>query len=93
MLTWRVRANTAGVQAIRLSDHTLLANFYGAGTVDDVTVSGPASVALGRSGGGWLLAVSDPTQLQDSIEVTVRRTTVKVPLKGTFGATQVVPLR
>ncbi|HEY3708392.1 MAG TPA: polysaccharide lyase 8 family protein [Amycolatopsis sp.] len=93
VLAWRVRANTAGAQAIRLADHTLLANFYSAGTVDEVTVSGPASVALGRSGGSWSIAVSDPTQLQDSVEVTVRHTTVKVPLKGTFGATQVVPLR
>ncbi|QRP49012.1 polysaccharide lyase 8 family protein [Amycolatopsis sp. FDAARGOS 1241] len=92
VLAWRVRANTSTVQAIRLWDNTLLANFYKADTVDEVTVSGPASVALGRSGSGWQLAVSDPTQLQDSVRVTVRRQTVEVPLKGTFGATQVVHL-
>ncbi|MFI5611416.1 polysaccharide lyase 8 family protein [Amycolatopsis sp. NPDC051903] len=92
VLAWRVRANTSAVQAIRLWDNTLLANFYKADTVDEVTVSGPASVALGRSGSGWQLAVSDPTQLQDSVRVTVRRQTVEVPLKGTFGATQVVHL-
>ncbi|MEW2504661.1 polysaccharide lyase 8 family protein [Amycolatopsis sp. NPDC047767] len=92
VLAWRVRANTAAVQAIRLWDNTLLANFYKADTVDEVTVSGPASVALGRSGSGWQLAVSDPTQSQDSVRVTVRRQTVEVPLKGTFGATQVVHL-
>jgi hyaluronate lyase len=93
VLAWRVRANTTTAQAVRLVDHTLLANFYSAGTVDEVTVSGPASVALGRSGGSWSLAVSDPTQLQDSVEVTVRRTKVTVPLKGTFGATKVVSLQ
>ncbi|WP_020660288.1 polysaccharide lyase 8 family protein [Amycolatopsis benzoatilytica] len=90
-LAWRVRANTAEVQALRLWDNTLLANFYTAGTVDDVTVSGPASVAVGRTGKGWQLAVSDPTQLQDSVRVTVRRRTVDVPLSGSCGATKIIP--
>lgn len=91
-LAWRVRANTAAVQAIRLWDATLLANFFTAGSVDEVAVSGPASVALGRVKNGWQLAVSDPTQLQDVIRVTVRRKVVEVPVKNTFGATQVVSL-
>ncbi|MEV6906801.1 polysaccharide lyase 8 family protein [Amycolatopsis sp. NPDC051071] len=91
-LAWRVRANTAAVQAIRLWDATLLANFFAAGSVDEVSVSGPASVALGRVRNGWQLAVSDPTQKQDVIRVTVRRKTVEVPVTGTFGATQVVSL-
>ncbi|WP_336161944.1 polysaccharide lyase 8 family protein [Amycolatopsis sp. VC5-11] len=89
VLAWRVRANTPAVQALRLWDNTLLANFYSAGTVDEVSVSGPASVALGRNS----IAISDPTQLQDSVRVTVRRRTVEVPLKDTFGATKVVSLR
>ncbi len=87
---WRVRSNTETVQAVRLWDATLLANFFAAGSVDEVSVSGPASVALGRGNNGWQLAVSDPTQRQDVIKVTVRRKTVEVPVKGTFGATQVV---
>ncbi|EMD28381.1 polysaccharide lyase 8 family protein [Amycolatopsis azurea] len=87
---WRVRSNTATVQAVRLWNATLLANFFAAGSVDEVSVSGPASVALGRTGNGWQLAVSDPTQRQDVLRVTVRRKTVEVPVKDTFGATQVV---
>ncbi len=87
---WRVRANTAAVQAIRLWDATVLANFFAAGSVDEVSVSGPASVALGRVRDGWQLAVSDPTQQQDVIKVTIRRKTVEIPVEGTFGATQVV---
>jgi hyaluronate lyase len=90
--TWRVRSNTPVVQAVRLWDGTLLANFFAAGSVDDVSVSGPASVAVGRCGRGWQVAVSDPTQLQDSVTVTVRGKPVVVPVKGTFGATQVVPV-
>ncbi|MFD9958640.1 polysaccharide lyase 8 family protein [Amycolatopsis sp. NPDC058986] len=90
--SWRVRANTTSVQAVRLWDNTLLANFFGAGSVDEVTVSGPAAIALGRKDGRWQLAVSDPTQLQESVTVTVRRRKVVVPLKGTYGATKVVPL-
>ncbi len=89
---WRVRSNTPVVQAVRLWDATLLANFFAAGAVDEVSVSGPASVALGRGKHGWQLAVSDPTQLQDVIRVTVRRKVVEVPVKNTFGATQVVSL-
>ncbi|MBB4683053.1 polysaccharide lyase 8 family protein [Amycolatopsis jiangsuensis] len=92
-LSWRIRANTTTAQAVRLWDNTLLANFYGAGNVDEVTVSGPVSLALGRSDSGWQLAVSDPTQRQNHVTVTVRRRTVKVALAGTFGATQVIPLR
>ncbi|RSN52370.1 hyaluronate lyase [Amycolatopsis sp. WAC 04182] len=88
--SWRVRSNTATVQAVRLWDATLLANFFAAGSVDEVSVSGPASVALGRTRDGWHLAVSDPTQRQDVLRVTVRRKTFEVPVKGTFGATQVV---
>ncbi|WP_027945896.1 polysaccharide lyase 8 family protein [Amycolatopsis taiwanensis] len=90
--SWRVRANTASVQAIRLSDNTLLANFFAEGSVEEVSVSGPASIALGRKDGRWQLAVSDPTQLQESVTVTVRGKKVVVPLQGTYGATKVVPL-
>jgi hyaluronate lyase len=89
---WQVRANTATVQAVRLADSTLLANFFAAGSAGGVHVSGPASVAIGRSGPRTLLAVADPTQQQDSVTVTVRGKAVVVPLKGSFGATKVVAL-
>ena len=87
---WRVLANTPVVQAIRVAGGTVLANFFAAGSAGDVSVSGPASVAVGRCGARTQLAVSDPTQLQDSVTVTVRGRAVVVPLKGTFGATKVV---
>ncbi|MDS0135599.1 MULTISPECIES: polysaccharide lyase 8 family protein [unclassified Amycolatopsis] len=87
---WRVLANTPVVQAIRVTGGTVLANFFAAGSVGDVSVSGPASVAIGRCGARTQLAVSDPTQLQDSVTITVRGRAVEVPLKGTFGATKVV---
>ncbi|MGW3997275.1 polysaccharide lyase 8 family protein [Amycolatopsis sp. NPDC004772] len=88
---WRVLANTPVVQAIRVTGGgTVLANFFAAGSVGDVSVSGPASVAIGRCGARTQLAVSDPTQLQDSVTVAVRGRAVEVPLKGTFGATKVV---
>jgi hyaluronate lyase len=87
---WRVVANTPVAQAIRTIDGTLLANFFAAGSAGDVSVSGPASVAVGRCGFRTQLAVSDPTQLQDSVTVTVRGKAVMVPLKGTFGATKVL---
>lgn len=89
---WRVLANTSVVQALRTADGTLLANFFAAGSAGEVSVSGPASVALGRCGFRTQLAVSDPTQLQDSVTVTVRGKSVTVPLKGSFGATKVVSL-
>ena len=84
-----VLTNTSVAQAVRTGDGTVLANFFAAGSVGDVRVSGPASVAVGRR----QLAVSDPTQTQDSVTVTVRGKAVTVPLKGTFGATSLVPLR
>ncbi|GAA1959677.1 polysaccharide lyase 8 family protein [Amycolatopsis minnesotensis] len=89
---WRVRSNTPTAQAVRLWDNTLLANFFAAGAVDELSVSAPASVALGRSRAGCRLAVSDPTQQQDTIRVTVRRRTVEVKVAGTLGATQIIQL-
>ncbi|GAB2998993.1 polysaccharide lyase 8 family protein [Amycolatopsis acidiphila] len=92
VLAWRVLANTPAVQAIQLSDGTLLANFFAAGALGGVRVSGPASVALGRVGGAWQLAVTDPTQLQDTVRVTARGQAVSVPVSGAFGATRTVRL-
>jgi hyaluronate lyase len=88
----QVRANTPTVQAIRLPDGTLLANFFAAGSVDGVSVSGPASLALSREHRGGRLDIADPTQLQDSVRVSVRGHTVSVPLIGACGATRTVLL-
>ncbi|WP_410640870.1 polysaccharide lyase 8 family protein [Amycolatopsis sp. lyj-346] len=87
---WRVLANTPVAQAIRVAGGTVLANFFAAGSVGELSVSGPASVAFGRCGARTQLAVSDPTQLQDSVTVTVRGRSVVVPVRGTFGATKLV---
>jgi hyaluronate lyase len=38
-----------------------------------VTMSGPAAAMWGRTRDGWTLAVSDPTQLQSIVRVTVDR--------------------
>lgn len=89
---WDVVANTPAVQAIRLPDGTLLANFFQAGSAGGVRVSGPASLTLGRAGSSWQLAVADPTQLQDTVRVTARGQTVSVPVSGAFGATRTVRL-
>ncbi|WP_370948682.1 polysaccharide lyase 8 family protein [Amycolatopsis sp. cg5] len=91
-LAFRVRSNTTTAQAVKLWDNTLLANFFAAGTVDDVTVSGPASIAFGKVDGRWKLAVADPTHQQDTIKVTVRRKTIDVQVKDTFGATRLIDL-
>jgi hyaluronate lyase len=78
---WRVLANTAQVQAALL-DHDLDlagASFFAAGTVDPVTVSGPACVLWGSGRGrgagpdGWTIAVCDPTQTQNTIRLTFDR--------------------
>lgn len=89
---WELVANTPDVQAIRLLDGTLLANFFAAGSAGGIRVSGPASVALGRAGGAWQLSVADPTQLQDTVEVTARGRTAGVAVSGAFGATRTVRL-
>jgi hyaluronate lyase len=83
---WLVRTKTATAQAVLLWDNTLLANFLRCG------------LGRRRNGvrpgvdGGWRLTVSDPTQTQSSIRVTVRRNVVDVPLAGAYGATQTVNL-
>ncbi|MDI5978948.1 polysaccharide lyase 8 family protein [Amycolatopsis magusensis] len=91
-LSWRVRSNTAEVQAIRLWEGTLLANFFTGGTIDDLTVSGPASIAVERVRDGWQVAVADPTHLQQSIRVTILRKSVDVDVSGAQGATRTVKI-
>jgi hyaluronate lyase len=82
-----VQANTVGVQAVQLDDVTA-ANFWAAGSVGRVTVSAPASVLWSRGWGGWNFALSDPTQLQTSITVTVAGVGSKtIDVTGSLGAT------
>jgi hyaluronate lyase len=71
--SWRVLANTTAVQAVQLDDEVTGAAWYAAGEVDGVTMSGPAAAMWGRTRDGWTLAVSDPTQLQSVVRVTVDR--------------------
>jgi hyaluronate lyase len=67
----RVLANSVTKQAIALSQDLVAATFFAAGTVRDLTVSGPASVVWGRDRDGWHLALADPAQTQQHIRVTV----------------------
>jgi hyaluronate lyase len=75
---WRVLANTTAVQAVQLDDGVAGAAWYAAGVVDGVTMSGPAAAMWGRTRDGWTLAVSDPTQLQSVVRVTVDRAVRRV---------------
>ncbi|MCI2421725.1 polysaccharide lyase 8 family protein [Saccharopolyspora sp. K220] len=71
--SWQLRVNDPVVQAIRLwRNDVLLANFFAAGAADEVAVSGPASLVLGRAGRERRLAVADPTQRQEVVRVTLR---------------------
>jgi hyaluronate lyase len=83
-----VLANTAAVQAVQLDSDIVAANFWAAGSVGRVTVSAPASVLWSRGWGGWTFALSDPTQLQTSITVTVAGVgSHTVDVSGSLGAT------
>ncbi|WP_377272788.1 polysaccharide lyase 8 family protein [Peterkaempfera sp. SMS 1(5)a] len=67
-----VLANSTTVQAVHAARaQVTAANFFTAGSVAGITVSGPASVVQRRSGGRLTLAVSDPTCTQTSLTVTV----------------------
>jgi len=88
-----VLANTAVVQAVQLDSDVVGANFWAAGTVGRVSVSAPASVLWSRGWGGWHFAVSDPTQLQKSITVTVAGVgTHTVDVTASLGATHTFTL-
>ena len=85
---YQVLANTAAVQAVRLDSDITAANFWAAASVGRITVSAPASVLWSRGWGGWTFALSDPTQLQTSITVTVAGVgTHTVDVTGSLGAT------
>ena len=67
-----VLANTPALQAIHSQRNSLTAaNFFTAGALPSVGVTGPASVLLQERGGRLTLAVSDPTCTQTSLTVTL----------------------
>ncbi|MFI5730909.1 polysaccharide lyase 8 family protein [Kribbella sp. NPDC051587] len=86
-----ILANTATVQAIRsVRDRVTMANFWGPGSVDGITVDGPASVVVGPT----TIAVSDPSRTATIVRLTIERRTgvpvvLDVAVGGTRGATQI----
>ncbi|MCT9088497.1 polysaccharide lyase 8 family protein [Streptomyces sp. ASQP_92] len=68
---WHVLANTEKVQSARLDGQLTAASFFTAGGVERVRVSGAAAMMWGRTAHGWTFALSDPTQTQDTVRVTV----------------------
>ena len=88
-----VQANTAELQALRLPTGTFAACFYAAGRLGRVSVSGPAAVMWHSTGRRVRIAITDPTQTQQTLRVTVAGVgTAEVNVGGSFGATQVVTL-
>ncbi|MFK4086386.1 polysaccharide lyase 8 family protein [Kribbella sp. NPDC020789] len=85
-----ILANTVTVQAIRSDrDRVRMANFWGPGSVDGITVDGPASVVVGPD----TIAVSDPSRTASTVRLTVERRggppqLLDVAVGGTRGATQ-----
>ncbi|MEU9195584.1 polysaccharide lyase 8 family protein [Streptomyces hundungensis] len=68
---WSVLANTERAQSVRLEGQLTAASFFTAGAVERVRVSGAAAMMWGRTAHGWTFALSDPTQTQDTVRVTV----------------------
>ncbi|MEV0053360.1 polysaccharide lyase 8 family protein [Saccharopolyspora shandongensis] len=90
---WQVRANDPVVQAIRSRrENLLMANFHAAGAVDGVAVSGPASLVVGSHRGRRRLAIADPTQRQEVIQVSLPGAVVDVPVAGARGDTRVLDI-
>uniref|UniRef100_A0AAU2VD09 Polysaccharide lyase 8 family protein n=1 Tax=Streptomyces sp. NBC_00003 TaxID=2903608 RepID=A0AAU2VD09_9ACTN len=75
---WTVLANSAQAQAVRLDGKLIAASFFTAGAVERVRVSGPAATMWGRTTHGRTFALSDPTQTQDTVRVTVDAPTHRV---------------
>jgi hyaluronate lyase len=75
----RIEINDAGAVAVLdLGANVYAANLWQAGSAprdgrEYVTASGPAAVVVAEEGGRLRLSVADPTQLLDSLELTVAR--------------------
>ncbi|HEX6685309.1 MAG TPA: polysaccharide lyase 8 family protein [Candidatus Limnocylindrales bacterium] len=69
-----VLANSANQQGVRIPSLGYTAvNFFGNGTVGDVTAVGPSSVMIRESGTTATLCISNPTQTATSVDVTWNR--------------------
>ncbi|WP_299536069.1 polysaccharide lyase 8 family protein [uncultured Streptomyces sp.] len=64
-----VEGSTAVHAVRRLSDGLLAANFWAAGTAQELTADGPASVLVRPDGRTVKIALSDPTQTRASVTV------------------------
>lgn len=71
---WQVLANTVAVQAVRLPGRITAASFFAAGALRGLSVSAPAAVITD----GFTYAVSDPTQVQTTVRLTVNRAHARV---------------
>lgn len=81
------------VHAARDNRHSILAaNFWLAGTVEDISVSAPASIIVKREGNMMTVGVSDPTQRDISITVTVAVAGELIAKDGTVAVNSVSPL-
>ncbi|WNI26489.1 polysaccharide lyase 8 family protein [Streptomyces sp. ITFR-16] len=63
----QIAASTAVHAVRRRADGLLAANFWAAGTAQELTADGPASVLLRPEGRTVTVALSDPTQLRSSV--------------------------
>ncbi|WP_084210711.1 polysaccharide lyase 8 family protein [Pseudonocardia acaciae] len=75
---WTVLANTAQAQAVRLERDVLAAVFHAPGRAGEVAVSGACTVAWGRTGDDWTLAVADPARTLDTVHVTIDKPGLRV---------------
>ncbi|MEU5716400.1 polysaccharide lyase 8 family protein [Streptomyces sp. NPDC020403] len=75
----RLIARTAAVHAVRrCADGLLAANFWSAGTVQELTSDGPASVLVRPEGKTVTVSLSDPTQLRSSVVLHLDRRDLRV---------------
>lgn len=88
----RILRNDAVGQGVELSNKDCAAVLWQAGTVGAISTDGPACVLYSGNPGHGQLAVSDPTQRADSIQVTIDGTQYRRITAGT-GATMTLNSR
>ncbi|WP_406099580.1 polysaccharide lyase 8 family protein [Streptomyces sp. NBC_01013] len=72
-------ARTTAVHAVRrCADGLLAANFWTAGTAQELTADGPASVLVRSEGRTVTVSLSDPTQLRSSVVLDLARRNLSV---------------
>ncbi|WP_328892166.1 polysaccharide lyase 8 family protein [Streptomyces sp. NBC_00236] len=76
-------ARSTAVHAVRrCADGLLAANFWGAGTAQELTADGPASVLVRPEGKTVTVSLSDPTQLRSSVVLDLARRNLSVVSAG-----------